>query len=206
LGEQVIRRTAQRAIILVLAVLVVPVSALAQGTPSGPPSRGWWFGAGGGYLSFRADCETCEHGDTYTGGGGILGNAGVSLNDRLDVGAEVFTAFSGDDLNNYRTTYTLAVAQYRLWRSHGFFLKGGFGLAFLRGFFTVDGQSGSASSRGLGVHYGAGWIVGQGRRVSFAPFGAQYIATVGDIALPSGATAKNAVGNAWMAGVVVLFR
>jgi hypothetical protein len=205
-GEQVIRRTAQRAIILALAVAAVPAAAHAQGTPAGSPSRGWWFGAGGGYMSFRADCENCEHGDTYTGGRGFLVDAGVTLNDRFDVGAEVFSAFSGDDRNNYRTTYALAVAQYRLWKDHGFFLKGGFGLVGLRGFFTVDGQGGTASSMGLGVSYGAGWIFGRERRVSFAPFGAQYIATVGDFTLPSGATAQNAVGNSWMAGVVVLFR
>ena len=206
MGEQVIGHAALRAIIVALAVAAVPAAAHAQGTPAGSPSRGWWFGAGGGYLSFRADCENCEHGDTYTGGGGFLLDAGAALNDRLDVGAEVFSAFSGDDLNNYRTTYTLAVAQYRLWKGHGFFLKGGFGVVGLRGFFTVDGQGGSVSGRGLGVNYGAGWIFGRERRVSFAPFGAQYIATAGDIALPAGASAQNAVGNSWMAGVVVLFR
>ena len=176
-------------------------------TSSQAPNRasGAWFGGGGGYLSFRSDCESCEHGNEYTGGRGILISGGIAVNERFDAGAELFTAFSGNDLFHYRTSYLLAVAQFRPWVNRGFFLKGGFGLAFFRGGITSDGQDGDVASRGLGVHYGAGWIFRQGRRVSFAPFGAQYVATIGDITLPS-TVLENVVTNSWLAGVVVLIR
>jgi len=79
------------------------------------------FGAGAGYMSFRSDCENCEHGDNYTSGRGFLVDAGLTLNEKFDGGAEVFTAVSGDDLNHYRTTYTLAVGQFRPWRAKASF-------------------------------------------------------------------------------------
>ena len=198
-------RTARWLVLLVATTAAGATSAWAQGGQTVQPSKKWWFGAGAGYMSFRSDCENCEHGDTYTSGRGFLVDAGLTLNEKFDGGAEVFTAVSGDDLNHYRTTYALAIGQFRPWRGHGFFLRGGFGMVFFRGDFAIDGQSAEVSSRGLGVSYGAGWIIGRERRVSFAPFGAQYVATLGDVALPEG-SAANAVSNAWMLGVVVLFR
>jgi hypothetical protein len=205
MGEQVNGRAALRLMLVAAALVCGAAQARAQDGQAARPSTKWWFGAGAGYISFRSDCENCEHGDTYTAGRGFLVDAGLTLNEQFDTGGEVFTAFSGDDLNHYRVTYALAVAQFRPWKGQGFVLRGGFGLVFLRGLFTVDGQSAEVSSRGLGVNYGAGWIFGRERRVSFAPFGAHYVATLGDVALPSG-SAQNAVSNAWMAGVVVLFR
>ena len=190
---------------LVAALAAGAVPASAQGSPVTQPSRTWWFGAGGGYTTFRTDCSNCEHGDDYTGGRGFLLNGGIAVNDKFDGGAEVFSAISGHEDVDYRTTYVLAVGQFRPWKTHGFFLKGGFGIVYFRGTIHVPGQAGSISSQGLGIHYGAGWIFGRDRRVSFGPFGAQYVATMGDIALPAG-SAENVVSNSWLAGVVVFFR
>jgi hypothetical protein len=194
-----------------IALSAAALPAFAQATTAAAPasapsgSKGFFLGAGGGYASFRSDCENCEHEDVYTGGRGFMVDAGWTVNEKFEGGAEFFTAVSGADSNTYRTSYILGVGQFRPWKAYGFYLKGGFGMVRFKGTFTVEGQHGTMSSQGLGVTYGAGWVFGRGRRVSFAPFGAQYVATLGDITMP-GVTFANAVSNAWMAGVMVFFR
>jgi hypothetical protein len=47
------------------------------------------------------------------------------LSERLDVGSELFWVPSDTADGNVRTTHIDAMAQFRPWRSNGFFLKAG---------------------------------------------------------------------------------
>ena len=56
-----------------------------------------------------------------------------------------------------RTTHFDAVAQFRPWRSQGFFLKGGAGMAFVRNWVDATGPD-AINSKALSVVIGAGWV------------------------------------------------
>ena len=168
-------------------------------------SRGGWFGAGLGYATFRTDCTNCERDDLYSAGGGLTVGGGLAINDQIDAGGELCWASTALDAGEYRAAFVLGVVQFRPWRGHGFYIKGGLGLAYIRASFAVDGEATESTPKGLGVHYGAGWMFGRGRRVSFAPFGAHYVASLGDLAT-TGGVAENPVSNVWFAGVNIFIR
>jgi len=132
-------------------------------------------------------------------------SGGVVANDRLDAGGEIFWASTAIDAGDYRAAFLLGVAQFRPWKTRGFYLKGGLGLAFIRASITVDDRTTTSTQKGLGVHYGAGWVFARERRVSFAPFGGHYVASLGDLPTPDG-VAENPVSNVWFAGVTVFIR
>jgi hypothetical protein len=164
-----------------------------------------WVGGGVGYTAFRSGCADCQSDNVYSGGSAWLVNGGFAINGRMDVGGEVNTSATTKDALHYRTTYVLGIARFRPWSRQGFFLTGGFGMVYFQGGFTVDGVTAEATVKGLGLHYGAGWIFRRDRRVAVAPFGGHYVATLGDITLPN-RVAHNAVSNAWVAGVTLLVR
>ena len=176
----------------------------APATQTAQPSRGW-LGASVGYGAFRTDCNNCERDDLYSSGGSLSVAGGVRVNDRVDAGGEIMWTTTAFTSGEYRAAFLLGVAQFRLWRNHGFYIKGGLGIALLRATITVENQPVGSTPKGLGVHYGAGWVFGQGRRVSFAPFGAHYVASIGDFPTAAG-VAENPVSNVWFAGVTVLVR
>lgn len=55
-----------------------------------------------------------------------------------------------------RTTHVDAVAQFRPWASHGFLLKGGAGMAFVRNWVDAAGPN-AINSKVLWVVIGGGW-------------------------------------------------
>ena len=186
-------------------LMAAAAQASAQNSPAQQPGRGAVLGVGLGYAAFRTDCNNCERDDLYSTGGGLMVSGGVAVNDQLDAGGEILwasTAFEGGD---YRASFLLGTVQFRPWKARGFYLKGGLGLAFLRANITVNDQTTESKPKGLGVHYGAGWMFGRGRRVSFAPFGGHYVASLGDIPTSAG-NAENPVSNVWYAGVTVFVR
>jgi hypothetical protein len=193
---------------LVISALVLTAFAAqahAQDAQAAPASRGGWLGVGLGYGAFRTDCNNCTRDDLYSNGGGLIVSGGVAANGQLDAGGEIFwssTAFEGGD---YRASFLLGTVQFRPWKTRGFYLKGGLGLAFVRANITVGGQTTGSKPKGLGVHYGAGWMFGRDGRVSFAPFGGHYVASLGDLPTPAG-VAENPVSNVWFAGVTVFVR
>ena len=193
---------------LVTAALVLTAAAAqasAQDAPPATPSRGGWLGVGLGYGAFRTDCNNCTRDDLYSTGGSLAVNGGVSVNGRMDAGGEIFWASTAFDSGEYRAAFLLGIVQFRPWQTHGFYLKGGLGLAFLRSSITVGGETTTSAPKGLGVHYGAGWMFGRGRRVSFAPFGGHYVASLGDLPT-AGGVAEDPVSNVWFAGVSVFIR
>ncbi len=188
-----------------LVLMTAAAHASAQDAPTVQPPRGGWLGVGLGYAAFRTDCSNCERDDLYSTGGSLMLSGGIVVNDRVDAGGELLAASTAFDGGEYRASFLLGTVQFRPWKARGFYLKGGLGLAFVRASVTVGGQTTESKPKGLGVHYGAGWMFGRNRRVSFAPFGGHYVASLGDIPT-AGGVAVNPVSNVWFAGVTVFIR
>jgi hypothetical protein len=193
-------------LILAATLLLWPGVVHAQDAgPVKPQGSRWWAGGGGGYLAGRADCTNCETDPPFGNGSAFLFHGGLRVTERLLVGGEIFS--TGRTLNgiNLRDTYLLGIAQYRPFRTHGFFLKGGYGIGFIKDAFTVEGVEETARTSGIGLMYGVGWVFREGSRLSFAPVAAQYVTTVGDVEAAAG-TAQNVVVNSWFVGAVVMVR
>lgn len=198
------RRVASAAIL----ILAATIPAWAQSPPAVDASRLWLTG-GGGFTTVLGDCRNCEGEPPYRHNGSLLVNAGVRINPQMDAGLEVHWVPGSDteagDRN--RATSLLGVAQFRPWTRHGFFLKGGMGMGFVRNWIYSDGseQVPPYSAKGLTLTYGAGWAFRRDRRVGVQFFAAQHVVTVGDLQA-SGFLAENVIANAWTLGASVVIR
>jgi hypothetical protein len=169
-----------------------------------------WIVLGGTATTLRGDCqEDCEaHGTgSYLHTGGIFAVVGARLNQRMDAGFEMTwvpaESKSGEDV---RSTFLMGAAEFRPWAAHGFFLKAGIGMAFVRNLpYDPSGTLPSARSKGLGVSYGAGWTVRASQRVGVQVFGAQHVAAIGDLQV-NGATIDNIIANYWSLGAAIVIR
>ncbi len=199
-------RSACFAVAMLIALAFVPGAALAQSSAA-PQARdvGWFAGGGGGYLAGRADCSNCETEVPYGNGGAFILQGGVRVRDRLQVGAELYSTNRTLPGGTFRNTHLLGIFQYRPFAKLGWFLKGGYGMAIVKG--VVPGPEGDVTGRtwGMGVMYGTGWEFKMGPHAAFVPLAATYITTVGDISAPAG-TASNVVVNGWFAGALVTVR
>lgn len=188
-----------------LALVFAAVPATGQdATTTSSNNASWWVGGGGGYLAGRSACSNCATEPPYGDGGAFLFQGGVRVRDRVHIGAEIYSTNRTMPAGTFRNTHFLAMFQFRPFARAGFFLKGGYGMAIVKG--VAPGASGDeviGRTWGMGVMYGAGWEFRASRRVSFAPLAATYITTVGDITAPGG-TAQNVVINGWFAGAVLM--
>ena len=179
-----------------------PALASAQTVP--------WIVIGATSTTLRGDCqEDCvAHGTgAYLHTGSILAIVGFRVNAQMDAGVEVSwvpaTSQAGDDI---RSTFLLAAAQFRPWRTHGFFLNAGMGMAFVRNFvFDGAGTLPPITTKALGLSYGAGWTFRQAHRVGLQVFGTQHMAALGDFQT-GGVTAENVIGNFWSVGTAIVIR
>jgi hypothetical protein len=195
-------------VVLAVAVLLGAASSLiAQpGGAVAPAGSRWFAGVGGGYLAERSACENCDTDPPYGDGGGFLAQGGLRASERLQVGGEVFTTKRTLPSGDFRDTHLLGVFQFRPFKELGFFLKGGYGMAIVKGVLPIDGGGQTSEHTwGMAAMYGAGWIFGRSSRVSVAPVAATYVTTVGDVNTTKG-TAANVVVNGWFTGVVVMLR
>ena len=147
-----------------------------------------WFTAGGTFSTLRGDCQTCETDTPYRHSGGFLTDLGYRVNGRMDVGGEVFWMPVDTADGRVRTTHIDAVAQFRPWTTHGFFIKGGAGMAFVRNWVDAGGAD-PFNSKALSVVIGAGWAFRPAERIGFQLFGMQHAAAVGDLQTASGEVA-----------------
>lgn len=181
----------------------------APATAAAPPpeqSRLWIVG-GGGSTTVRGDCRECSHEGPYRHTGGVLLDAGVRVNDRMDGGVELFwvpgTSTEGD---RNRATFLVGIAQFRPWRSKGFFLKGGMGFAWVRNWIYEVGEGPPPyTSKALGLTYGAGWAFRRAERVGLQVYGSQHVIALGDLETSAGRF-ENVVGNLWSIGAAVVIR
>lgn len=203
--------------VLALACLV-PTAVSAQfATPQPAPAAAtaadqarMWMVLGGTATTLRGDCqEDCPaHGTgAYLHTGSVLGIVGYRLNRQMDAGVEVSwvpaTLKSGD---HARSTFVMGAAQFRPWAARGFFLKAAVGMAFVRNFpYDGSGTLPPATSKGLGLSYGAGWTVRHNQRVGLQLFGAQHVAALGDFTTGN-TTINDVIGNYWSLGAAIVIR
>jgi hypothetical protein len=116
-------------------------------------------------------------------------------------GAELFgLARDGEDSRS-RMFLLTGAAQWYPWSKAGFYTKVGYGLS--RG--TVDFTSGGVTTRegrtGIALLVGVGWDIPVGG-VELSPFGAMYVAGLGDIQTPT-AVLRDALSTVWHLGAAV---
>jgi hypothetical protein len=199
----------------VAMIWLVPALAAAQVTPApvstdaGRTSRRWIV-IGGASTTLLSDCTDCEDPQDYRHSGSVLGNVGVSLNPRTDVGLEVLwvpsTAVTGDRI---RSTLVMAALQFRPWRTQGFFLKAGSGMGFVRN-WVVDLAGGSDpsppfTSKAFALGLGAGWEWRVGAPFGVQLLGSQHVVALGDLQT-SDRTVENVMGNFWSIGATIVIR
>ena len=163
-----------------------------------------WIVAGAASATVRGDCQTCEEDFPYRHGVGILANGGYRVNPRMDVGAEIFWVPLETASGTLNTTHIDAVAQFRPWRTQGFFFKGGAGMAFIRNWVDAIGP-GAINSKALSVVIGTGWVFRADKRVGFELFASQHAGALGDLQTATG-DVPDVLGNYWSIGGALVFR
>jgi len=194
----------------VCLLALAPAVAFAQAAPQPPSSpsavtaSNLWIVAGGAFATLRGDCQTCEEDYPYRHAGAVLVDIGYRVNPRMDVGAELYWMPVATSQGTIRTTHVDAVAQFRPWASHGFFLKGGAGMAFVRNWVDVLGPD-SFNEKGLSVIIGGGWVVRPTSRLGLQFFATQHAFALGDLQASQGLI-NDVIGNRWSIGAAVVIR
>jgi hypothetical protein len=210
--EGVVTRIAPMALCGTLLLCLAPAVARAQpaaqvassaAAPAGDASD-FWLAAGGAFATLRGDCQTCEEEFPYRRGGSVMADIGYRVNARMDVGAEVFWLPIQTSQGRIHTTHLDAIAQFRPWRSKGFFLKGGAGMALVRNWVDVVGPD-AFNQKALSVVIGAGWAFRPSERVGLQVFGAQHAAALGDLKTGEDPV-EDVMGNFWSLGVALVIR
>jgi len=193
-----------------LAAVLMPAAGLAQEAPAtrdtqpAAPASRLWLVAGGASTTMRGACQTCEEDTPYRHSGSVLGTLGYRVDQRMDVGAEVFWVPAETASGRIRTTHVDAVAQFRPWASQGFFLKGGAGMAFVRNWVDAVGPD-ALNSKALSVVIGGGWHFRPASRLGLELFASQHAAAIGDIKTAD-ADVPDVMGNFWSIGAAIVIR
>jgi hypothetical protein len=192
-----------------LLLAAVPGTAQAQSptptaTAAAPPASRLWLVGGGASATLRGDCQTCEDDFPYRHGGALLIDAGYRVNERMDVGAELFWVPIETASGSMKGTHIAAVAQFRPWRSQGFFIKGGAGIALVRNWVDVTGPD-AFNQKSLSVVIGGGWVFQATKRLGVQLFATQHAIALGDLPTSTG-TINDVMGNMWSVGAALVFR
>lgn len=210
-------RSCRGSLVVLVALLAIARSVPTAAQPAAPPAANPadaggaspWFTVGVGSTTVLGDCRNCEGESGYRHDAGVVLNAGLQVNARVDAGAEVFWLAGVDrstgDRN--RATLVLGVGQFRPWTRRGFFLKGGMGMGFVRNWAYDEANDDTPSylARGLAVTYSVGWAFRRARRVGVQLFASQHVVTIGDITT-STFVADNVIANTWTVGGSLVFR
>lgn len=175
-------------------------------TPSAatPAISKLWISAGGAFTTVRGDCQTCEEDFPYRHGASLVADVGRRVNDRMDVGAELFVVAINTTDGRIRTFHVDAVAQFRPWVSQGFFVKGGAGMAFVRNWVDAVGPE-PIFSKALSVVIGTGWEFRATERLGLQVFGTQHAGAIGDLQTSTGPV-PDVMGNFWTLGAAIVLR
>jgi hypothetical protein len=196
--------------VALLVLLCAPAAVLAQPaagtqpTAEGAETSKLWLTAGVAFAAMHGDCQTCEEEYPYRHSTSVLANIGYRVNERMDVGAEVFWIPSETADGTVRTTHFDAVAQFRPWASRGFFVKGGAGMALIRNWVDVIGQD-AFNSKALSVVIGTGWSFRPAQRIGLQVFASQHVAALGDLQTAE-EEIPDVIGNFWSIGVAIVIR
>lgn len=189
----------RRALVIAIVLSALPASGSAQQAGSK-----LWIVAGGGSSTVRGDCQTCEDDYPYRHGGSVLGNIGMRVSPRVDVGAEVLWVPVDTAAGQIRVTHVDAVGQFRPWKTRGFFLKTGAGMGFARNWIDTLGSD-AINQKGLSVVIGGGWVFRAEQRVAFQFFASQHALGLGDLQTEH-AVVNDVMGNYWTIGGAIVFR
>jgi hypothetical protein len=183
--------------------LAAPAAVVAQPAPPRAASNLWLVG-GSAFVTMRGDCQVCEEDYPYRHAPSVLANVGYRVNERMDVGGEVFWVSADTAGGRIRTTHFDAVAQFRPWRSQGFFVKGGAGMGFVRNWVDVIGP-GAENSKALSLVIGGGWVFRPVERVGLQVFVSQHAGALGDLTTAE-SDVQDVIGNFWSLGMGIVFR
>jgi hypothetical protein len=194
-------------IVATLGLLVLAGPAAAQ-TPAQPARGDFALGFGVGYAAAKADCSNCSPEGEY-GSGAVYSDVIAfavapvwRVNSKVVAGVELQLEASRKDA---RAVYLLGTVRFHPWADKGFFIRGGYGLLQVKAPLDLpDGTVSTAKYRGMAVTYGAGWMFRQSRRLSWGPYGAHYVGTLGSAVIGS-FQAQNIIGNTWFAGLGFVF-
>lgn len=157
------------------AAVPPPPAKTATPVPADAPvfaRQGLWFGAGLGAGSTSIHCQICEG---TLGSRGTAGYArmGTTINGRLLVGAELNGWLRGSEEGNQRVVSLTGNGYWYPNPRHGYYFKGGFGLARYKQWATDrnnDQVSTGISTGGLTGQVGAGYEMRVNPRMSFVPY------------------------------------
>jgi len=188
-----------------LWLFATPAGAQDTTAPAASATRPWIV-IGATSTTMLGDCTDCE-GNPYRHTGSFLANAGWSLNDRADVGAEILSLSSHtSSADRIRVNFLMASVQFRPWRQQGFFVRVGSGMAFVRNWILeLDGQDTAFRSKAFALGLTAGWEWRTGEHFGVQVLGAQHVAALGDLQ-SSTRTMENVMGNFWSAGGAIVIR
>lgn len=194
--------------VFVLAILTLwclPAIARAQESPTKEtvPSR-LWLVIGGVAGTVHGDCQECEEQFPYHHSVGLVGNIGYRVNPRMDVGFDMFYMPFETTTGRIQGAHLDAVAQFRPWSGHGFFVKGGAGMAFIQNWAETTSIA-PINSKALSVVVGGGWAFRRESRVGVMLFAEQHVAALGDLQLGPTSIA-DVTGNSWAIGGGVVIR
>jgi len=213
-----------RTIAIVIALLLVPATALAQApadpnTPATAPPRlngtQWlakhlWIVGGAGYAVARAGCDTCDQAGVYHDSLSVTVTGGVHATPRVDAGVEVhWVALKVTGGEAMRTTFILATAQVRPWVQRGLFFRTGMGVGIVgRGLWSPIGPDLAPpfTTNALALVYGTGWIFKVKNRWAVQAHATHYVASLGELTKTDGTTMTNVVGNYWTVGLAIVVR
>lgn len=199
-------------IAVTLGLLVLAAHPAAAQDPAQPKRGDFAIAFGLGYAAAKGDCSNCgsdKEGEPAYGEGAVYSDVAVFavapvwwVNSKVVAGAELQFETSRTAA---RAVYLLGVVRFHPWEGKGFFLRGGYGLLQLKAPLNLpDGSVSTAKYRGMALTYGAGWLFRQNRRLSWGPYGAHYVGTLGSAVIGS-FQAQNIIGNTWFAGVGFVF-
>jgi len=192
--------------------LLSAAAAPAAAQQAAPSARGAFvLGIGGGYAATKSDCSNCgsgeagapdEDGATYDDVAFVSIAPMWRLNPKVLAGVEVQAESSRE---NARVLYVMGTLRFHPWAGQGFFLTAGFGLVQVKSKLLLpDGSDGTGTYRGIGFDYGVGWELLKHKQISFAPYGAHYVSTLGSVTVGD-FKGVNVIGNVWVAGIRVFF-
>jgi hypothetical protein len=206
----VLGRSLTVATMLVAGFTMLPARVEAQSGPAAPSqASSLWLTAGGGFSSQKGDCSSCTGDVVYVKSGNLVIDIGARGNSQLDGALELIWAPSkmrtGDDL---RVTFLMGVGQYRPLKNHGFFVKGGMGVAFVRNWVidVTNDVTPAFTTNAMALTYGAGWEVRSRGRFGLQVFGTHSVVALGDLTVTGGSTAEDVIGNVWTFGASIVIR